>query len=853
MDRPKKHFSLSEMDSLKVRYLALLVIIALFMAFFAIMNPAFIAPSNLMNIVRQTGVTLIVSIGMTFAILIGGIDLSVGSNVAVSGMLGIVVLKATNSVILAVLSTLFCAIIFGSVNGYLIGRMGMTAFIVTLAMQFVGRGATMLLNGAKSIKVNDPFYKLIGQGDILGLPAVLWLVIVLYIIFILVNEKTSYGAELYAIGGNPLAARASGIAVKRNIFSVYVLVGFICGIGALVTVGRMGSAQPYAGQNLEFACITAAVLGGTSLEGGKGRLKGTILGALLVGIVDNGLSLLQASKFIQYIVTGALVLAAVLSDIAVSNYSARKLIRKADTDRSADEKKDAGIKTGEENNNKFTEKKEHTVDMKGITKIFPGMKALDNVDFSVRPHEVMALMGENGAGKSTLMKILSGEYQASHGTIYIDNQPVNIDSAITAKRLGIALIHQEIALVPELTVAQNIYLGKEEKKKIPFFLNNRRMNREAQETLDRLGLSIDVTKKANSLAVSEQQMVEIAKALSSNAWLVIMDEPTSSLGEKEKDELFKFIARLKDQGICIVYISHRMQEIFAVCDKITILRDGKLVGVEDVSEANENKIINMMVGRELNDIFDREVNADIGNPILKVEHLCKNGVFNDISFEVHEKEVLGFSGLIGAGRTDIARCIFGLDIADGGRILVNGKPVKIRKPQDAMELGISYVPEDRKQDGFVPLMSIRDNIAMASYKQLSGKLGFINTAKEKELAEKYIQLLSIRTTSSKKNVVELSGGNQQKVTLANRLAILPKILILDEPTRGIDIGAKAEIHKLIAEIAKEGVAVILISSEMPELIGCSDRIAVFREGVMTKVLEREEFDQDRIMYYAAQR
>ena len=853
MDRPKKHFSFSEMDSLKVRYLALLVIIVLFMAFFAIMNPAFIAPSNLMNIVRQTGVTLIVSIGMTFAILIGGIDLSVGSNVAVSGMLGIVVLKATNSVILAVLSTLFCAIIFGSVNGYLIGRMGMTAFIVTLAMQFVGRGATMLLNGAKSIKVNDPFYKLIGQGDILGLPAVLWLVIVLYIIFILVNEKTSYGAELYAIGGNPLAARASGIAVKRNIFSVYVLVGFICGIGALVTVGRMGSAQPYAGQNLEFACITAAVLGGTSLEGGKGRLKGTILGALLVGIVDNGLSLLQASKFIQYIVTGALVLAAVLSDIAVSNYSARKLIRKADTDRSADEKKDAGIKTGEENNNKFTEKKEHTVDMKGITKIFPGMKALDNVDFSVRPHEVMALMGENGAGKSTLMKILSGEYQASHGTIYIDNQPVNIDSAITAKRLGIALIHQEIALVPELTVAQNIYLGKEEKKKIPFFLNNRRMNREAQKTLDRLGLSIDVTKKANSLAVSEQQMVEIAKALSSNAWLVIMDEPTSSLGEKEKDELFKFIARLKDQRTCIVYISHRMQEIFAVCDKITILRDGKLVGVEDVSEANENKIINMMVGRELNDIFDREVNADIGNPILKVEHLCKNGVFNDISFEVHEKEVLGFSGLIGAGRTDIARCIFGLDIADGGRILVNGKPVKIRKPQDAMELGISYVPEDRKQDGFVPLMSIRDNIAMASYKQLSGKLGFINTAKEKELAEKYIQLLSIRTTSSKKNVVELSGGNQQKVTLANRLAILPKILILDEPTRGIDIGAKAEIHKLIAEIAKEGVAVILISSEMPELIGCSDRIAVFREGVMTKVLEREEFDQDRIMYYAAQR
>ena len=853
MERTKKQFSISNLDPLTVRYIALLAIIVIFVAFFAIMNPAFLGYGNLMNIIRQIGATLIVSIGMTFAILTGGIDLSVGSNVAVSGMLGIAILKATNNIAFAILSTLICATLFGAVNGFLIGKMSMTAFIVTLAMQFVGRGATMLLNGAKSIKVNHIFYKTLGQGDLAGIPIVMFVVVILYIVFCFINEKTVFGRQLYAIGGNSSAARASGINDRFNVFLVYAMTGLICGIGALITVGRMGSAQPYAGANLEFACITAAVLGGTSLEGGKGKLKGTILGAMLVGIVDNGLSLMQVDKFFQYIVTGLLVLIAVLSDMAINRYSAKQLIKKAGQGQE-ETNENTGITSNESINYELLhEKKEHVVEMKGITKVFPGMRALDKVDFTVKPYEVMALMGENGAGKSTLMKILSGEHHATYGSIYIDGKLVNIDSAITAKKIGIALIHQEIALVPELTVSQNIFLGKEERTKIPFVLKNRKMNKDAQRMLDELGLEIDVTKKANALTVSEQQMVEIAKALSSNAWLIIMDEPTSSLGEKEKEELFKFIARLKQQGICIVYISHRMQEIFNICDKITILRDGKLVGVEEVSDANENRIISLMVGRELSDIFDREPNADLGKPILEVRNLSKRGVFNDISFTVREKEVLGLSGLIGAGRTEVARCIFGLDKADSGTIMVDGKEVRIQKPQDAYDLGIAYVPEDRKRDGFVPLMSIKSNTAMSSYKTLSNKVGIIDSTEEKKLADRYIELLKIKTTSRDKNVVELSGGNQQKVTLANRLATLPRILILDEPTRGIDIGAKAEIHKLIGDIAKSGVAIILISSEMPELIGCADRIAIFREGEITGVLNKNEFDQDRIMHYAAQR
>lgn len=831
-----------------VRYLALIAIIILLCILFAVLSPAFLARSNLMNIIRQTSVTLVVSISMTFIILTGGIDLSVGSNIAVSGMLGIVVLNATNSTLLAVLSTLVAATIFGAVNGLLVGKLQIAAFIVTLAMQFVGRGATMLLHGATSIKVNNPFYKLVGQDSIVGIPVILIIVAVLYVLFCVINDKTVFGRSLYAIGGNSFAARASGIHVENTLLKVYMLGGLVAGVGAIMTVGRMGSAQPYAGQGLEFSCITAVVLGGTSLEGGKGNLKGTVIGALLVGIVSNGLSMLGVEKFFEYVATGALVLIAVLTDMAITHYSNKRLIPKL----SEEETQKAPPPAVEVDVEKIRGTKEHVVEMRGITKVFPGMRALDSVDFSVRPYEVQALMGENGAGKSTLMRILSGELPASSGAIFIDGQQVRIDSAMEAKQLGIALIHQEIALIPELTVAQNIFLGKEEKLALPLFLNNRKMNQNAQAILDKLGLKINVSQKASALTVSEQQMVEIAKALASDAWLIIMDEPTSSLSEREKDELFTIIERLKNEGLCVIYISHRMQEIFRICDKITILRDGQLVGVEEVSASNENKIISMMVGRELSDIFDRDRSGELGKPVLEVRNLCKRGVFHNISFTVHEREVVGFSGLVGAGRTEIARCIFGLDQPDSGEILLDGKPMRIHSPQDAIKQHVAYVPEDRKQDGFVPLMSIRDNIAMASYKELSSKLGFVKRGEEKRLSSDYIQKLGIKTTSMEKNVVELSGGNQQKVSLANRLAIKPEVLILDEPTRGIDIGAKAEIHKLIAEIASQGVAVILISSEMPELIGCANRVAVLREGVMTALLEQDELQQDRIMYYAAQ-
>ena len=424
-----------------------------------------------------------------------------------------------------------------------------------------------------------------------------------------------------------------------------------------------------------------------------------------------------------------------------------------------------------------------------------------------------------------------------------------IDNPLKARRLGISIIHQELSLVPELSVTQNIFLGQEIKARIPFFIKKRTMDAKARGIMDKLGLSIDVKKKAKNLTVSEQQMVEIAKALEINAWLIIMDEPTSSLTENEKDKLFEIINRLKSAGISVVYISHRIQEIFKIADAVTILRDGNDIGTYGIDELNEQKIISLMVGRELNNIFDRD-KLEYGAPVFEVKRLGKTGVFDDISFILHEGEVLGLSGLIGAGRTEIARCLFGLDRCDKGQILLGGKAVTIRTPRDAINMGIAYVPEDRKKEGFVPLMSIKENIALPSYRELSSR-GMVISAREKEFSRKYIKTLNIRTTSEEKNVVELSGGNQQKVSLAKWLATKPKVLILDEPTRGIDVGAKAEIHKIISDIARQGVAVIIISSEMPELIGCADKIIVLREGRITATFDKDEVTQDKIMQKAA--
>lgn len=824
------------------RYITLLTIVAVLFMIFGVKNPAFLRLSNLMNIFRQIGVLTIVSIGMTFVILTGGIDLSVGSNVAVSGMLGVRVLVWTGSLVLAFATTLLCATLFGFVNGIMVGRFHIIAFIATLAMMSVGRGLTMLIGDAASIKIHNELYMFIGQGMIVGIPVVVFALIILYAFFIYMNERSVLSRWLYAIGGNRRAADASGIDSDKVLIATYTLAGFIVGIGAVFTVGRMGSAQPYAGEGLEFEVITAVVLGGTSLSGGLGKLKGTVCGAVLVGVLSNGLSMMQADQYFNYVTKGLLILIAVIADIIITHYRNQKLTPKLKEAQQTAVESDSW--------SEVLKDPVKMIEMCGITKAFPGIKVLNQVDVTFRQGDIHALAGENGAGKSTLMKILTGEEKADSGQIKINGVPVLIHSPAKAEEIGISIIHQELALVPELTVAQNIFMGKEIKAGIPGFISKRSMNRKAQEIIDHLDLNINAKSVVGKLTVSEQQMIEIIKAVEKNSWMIIMDEPTSSLTENEKDKLFGIIDKLKEQRVGIIYITHRMQEIFTITNRITVLRDGSMVGHYDTKDVDENKIISLMVGRELNNIFDRETITH-GSTVLDVQGLSKKGVFQDISFQVNAGEVLGFSGLMGAGRTEIARCIFGLDEYDAGAIEVEGEPVSIRKTADAIEAGIAYVPEDRKRDGFVPFMSIRENMALPSYCTGLSHHGIVDGAAESALSAEYVKALGIKTPTDEKNVVELSGGNQQKVILSKWLAKKPKVLILDEPTRGIDVGAKAEIHAIIDRIVREGVAVIIISSEMPEIMGCADKILVLREGSITGQFSRGEVTQEVLMRCSA--
>ena len=488
------------------------------------------------------------------------------------------------------------------------------------------------------------------------------------------------------------------------------------------------------------------------------------------------------------------------------------------------------------------------LEMRGITKTYPGVRALDGVDFTVRQGEVHALVGENGAGKSTLMKILAGAQPRDSGEILLNGRPVIIDTPQRAMDLGIAIIYQEFNLVPYMTAAENIFLGREPRGALPGFVNFSTMYSEAQKIIDRLGVRLSVRTPVNRLSVAQQQMVEVAKAVSQKAKIIAMDEPSATLTEHELENLFALIRQLKGEGVSIIYISHRLDEIFQIADRVTVLRDGHLVATKDVAETNREDVIRMMVGRELKEKIPKKP-APIGDPVLSVTGLERAGVLHDISFTVHKGEVVGIAGLVGAGRTEVARCIFGADPIDAGEIHVDGKRVDIRSPQDAIRLGIGLVTEDRKALGLVLGMAVRENVTLANLGFLS-RLGFVNRRKEREVTNRLVSDLGIKTPGIEQLVQNLSGGNQQKVVLAKWLFTKSKVMIFDEPTRGIDVGSKVEIYQLMNRLAENGVGIVMISSELPEVLGMSDRIIVMHEGRIAGELSAREATQEAIMHLA---
>ena len=492
---------------------------------------------------------------------------------------------------------------------------------------------------------------------------------------------------------------------------------------------------------------------------------------------------------------------------------------------------------------------EYALEMKHIKKSFPGVVAVNDVSLSVKKGEVHALLGENGAGKSTLMKILSGTYMADEGEIYIDGERVVFSHPLDAIRHGVGVIYQELNLVPTMNAVDNVLLGHEVSKK--GFIKEKEHYEEARKWLDAVGRNIicSYTAPVSTLSVAQQQMVEIAKALSLKANILVMDEPSATLTDKELAILFNLIKELKSKGVTVIYISHRLEEIFQICDRATILRDGWYIKTVEVKDIDKSGIISMMIGRDLTHTFPPKTNTVRPEVLLSVRNLSRGKVLKNISFDLHAGEILGISGLIGSGRTEMARAIVGADKYEEGTILLKGKKVRFKHPKDSIEKGIAFATEDRKSQGLFLEMNIKNNITMASLGNFQKK-GFIITEKETKNAEKYVRELRIKTPSIHKRVGELSGGNQQKVVLAKWLTTDSAVLILDEPTRGIDVGTKYEIYALMDMLAANGMGIIMISSELPEILGMSDRILVMHEGRITGELLRREATEARVMHYA---
>ena len=493
---------------------------------------------------------------------------------------------------------------------------------------------------------------------------------------------------------------------------------------------------------------------------------------------------------------------------------------------------------------------EYLLEMKNVCKSFPGVKALQNVDFQLKAGEIHALLGENGAGKSTLIKVLGGIYIPEEGEIYIDGQKVDINGVNAARDNGISIIHQELVQVPHMTVAENIFLGREIMGS--FGVDTRKMVAESQKMLDRFDLGINAASEIYDLSIAQQQMVEIVKAISFNCKILVMDEPTSSISDREVEQLFDIMRNLARQGVGIIYISHKMSELNEVCDRVTVLRDGTYVGTRVVAETPRDELIAMMVGRELSNYYTRDHVKD--TPVFfRCEHIDDGKKHhkrvNDVTFEVRQGEIVGFAGLVGAGRSETMQCIFGLTPGSKGTVTMDGKTLNIKTPVDAMKQGISLVPENRKVEGLYHVQSVAFNSTIEVLHEFINKL-MVNAKRETEITQEYIDKMHTKTPSHEQSVTNLSGGNQQKVMIGRWLATHPKLLILDEPTRGVDVGAKAEIYEIMNELTKQGVSIIMISSELPEIINMADRVYVMYDGRITGCIDYENVSQEAIMKLA---
>jgi ribose transport system ATP-binding protein len=819
--------------------IVLAVTIVVVFAGFSIARPDFLSVENVRNIGQQTAVIAIVAVAMTVVIVGRGLDISPGSTIALTGVVGALLLRDGAATSVALGAVVLAGAGVGLVNGILVGALNVSPFMATLATLAAARGAALLLAGDSGVAVDNGTVSWFGDGRIGPVPVSVVVAALVVVAGWWLLNRTEFGRWVRAVGGNPETAQASLVPVRSVRAATYVLTGTAAGIGAVITLGRLGSAQPLAGSGLEFSAITAAVIGGAKLSGGDGGIAGTILGAVLVGVISSGLSFLHVAQETTYFVTGGLILVAVLlhrPDLAHAVRTAPRMLAAAVRRR----RRIGGLTAG-------AGAVRRTVTLEGVGKRFGGAIAVDDVSFEVRAGEVVALMGENGAGKSTLVKMLAGSQPPDSGSLLIDGTHLTLSRPEHATSAGISAIHQHFSLAPDLSVAENVFLGHELRVPGTGLLRRRAMRRRTREILAELQVDMSPDARVGSLGVGQRQMVEVAKALRAEAWLLVMDEPTSALSHRERESLYRLVRRLCERGIGVMYISHRIAEVYELASRAVVLRDGRVVGEVELPETPESTLIAMMVGRTIEQVFPH-VDATPGELALRVRGLGDGRLLHDADVEVHAGELVVLVGLNGSGRSEVLRCVAGLSKPTSGTIEVHDREVSDLTPHAASQLGIAWVPEDRHGAGLVASMTVAANLTLAWLRRAS-RWGIVPRASERELAAALIDRLHVRPPDPGRRVAQLSGGNQQKVVLGKALAQEPRILLLDEPTRGVDVGAKAEIHRLISELKQRGAAILMVSSELPEALNVADRLVVLHEGRTVAVRERG-VTEDEIMAYA---
>jgi ABC-type sugar transport system ATPase subunit/ribose/xylose/arabinose/galactoside ABC-type transport system permease subunit len=810
------------------------VVIVLFILL-SLTAPGFGSASNILDTLRDISILGLMAVGVTVVITAGGIDLSVGAVVLVAGIVSDQAIRfAGLSPAVAILLAIGVGLAVGAVNALAVAVFNIPPFIATLATLYTVRGIGTAIyrvggdNGTSAL-IDNMNFVVLGQGYALGVPIPLLVLAFAVIVVLALLRFTPLGAHLKAIGTDAWLARMVSLPVKRTLVFSYLLSGVLAAISGVLLTAQLQTGAPEAGLGVEFQVIAAAVLGGASLLGGRGSILGAVAGAALVTVISKGLNLWGMPANYQALAQGVLIIIAVSIDAARVRFQERRRLASSRGDAAAGgESFDPGSPGAERLDEGLEMPHNILLSAVGISKSYGTVHALSDVSLVLRAGEIHALVGENGAGKSTLIKVLSGAVTPDAGQLETPEGVVAYRSPSDALQDGIAVIYQDRTVVPGLSVAENVMLGREPRLWGPV-VSRRKMREITRAALRRLQFPISTDRQASGLSPAHQQLIDIARVLASDARIVIFDEPTASLSRAETTVLFRIIRELRAAGKAVLFIGHSIEEIFEIADTVTVLRDGQLVTSEAASAVDHDSLIRLMVGRDVTQV------ATTAGPtgteaVLAVDDMSALPVVRSVSLTVVAGEIVGIYGLIGSGRSSFLQTLAGSIRVSSGRVLIDGHPARIRTPAAAIRSGIVYVPEDRKGVGVIGLMSVAANLSLADLRQVSWPGGWLKKKKENELAVRLVDALGVVPRNVGMNVGNLSGGNQQKVSIGRWLQGKPRVLLIDEPTQGVDVGAREEIYAEIRRLAAQGVGILFVSSYLPEVLQLSNRILVMKAG-----------------------